>query len=198
MKHAGHADVMDVDQFAGRLGRKIDARHRLADDAIGVGRFHFDVIGEFKADGVVADQFAIADAAVVPADQPILDRKLFQRKFEPFRGAREQKLPCLGCGLAQRHRRNLDGFACNRRALIGNARGIAQHHNDAGKGDVELFGNDLPEGGADAGAEIDVAVEGGDRTVRGDLDESLERVVRAGCGRAHHCQCSPPISAVVG
>ena len=197
MKHAGHADVMDVDEFAGRLGRKVDARHRLADDAIGIGGFDFDVIGEFEADDVVADQFAVADAAVMSADQPVFDRKLLERQLEPFRGARDQKLPGLRGGLAQRHRRNLDGFARNRRALIGNARGIAEYHDDARERHIEFFGDDLPKRGADPRAEIDVAVEGGDRPVRGDLDEGLERTVGAGCDRAHHRQCSLPMFVVI-
>ena len=36
VQHAGHAHVVDIDQFAGRLGRKIDARHRLPDDGVGI------------------------------------------------------------------------------------------------------------------------------------------------------------------
>ena len=103
MQHAGHADVMDVDQFAGRLGRKIDARHRLADDAIVARRFEFDVVGEFEADDVVANQLAIADGTVVPADQSVLDRKFLKRQFEPFGGACDQKLSRLRRGHAQRH-----------------------------------------------------------------------------------------------
>ncbi len=38
VQHAGHADIVDVDEFAGRLGRKVDARHRLADDAVSAHR----------------------------------------------------------------------------------------------------------------------------------------------------------------
>jgi hypothetical protein len=56
-------------------------------------------------------------------------------------------------------------IAGNGRALIGNERGIAEHDDDAGKGHVEFFGDDLPECGANAGAEIDMSVEGGNRTV---------------------------------
>ena len=93
---------------------------------------------------------------------------------QPLRGARHQKMPRLRGRLAQRHRRDLDGLAGDGRALVGNKRGIAEHDDDARKGHVEFFGDDLPERGADAGAEIDMAVEGGDRAVGGDLDEGLE------------------------
>src|SRR4030095_5346352 len=112
------------------------------------------------------------------ADQTVFDRKIFEAKLEPFRGARDQKMPRLRGGLAQGDRRDLDGFAGDSRALIGNARGIAQHDDDARKGHVEFFGDDLSERGANAGAEIDMTVEGGDRTVGGYFHESFERDFR--------------------
>ena len=52
VQHAGHAHVMDVDQFAGGLGREVDARHRLSDDGVGADILHRDVIGQFKPDGI--------------------------------------------------------------------------------------------------------------------------------------------------
>ena len=175
MQHAGHAHVVDVHQFAGRLRRQIDARHRLADDGVGAGGLHRNIVRQFKADGFARDQFAIADAAIVlAADQAVFDDELFNRKLQPLRGARDQKLPRLRCGLAQRHGGDLDRFAGDRRALIGHERRIAQHDDDTRKGHVEFFGDDLPECGANAGAEIDMAVIGGDRSVGGDLDEGLE------------------------
>ena len=60
---------------------------------------------------------------------------------------------------------------------------------DARKGHVEFFRDDLAERGADAGAEIDMAVEGGDRAVGGYLDEGFESAF-AGCGRANDGQRS--------
>ena len=71
-------------------------------------------------------------------------------------------MPRLRGRLAQRDRGDLDGFAGDGRALIGNARGVAQHHDDARKGHVEFFGDDLSERGANAGSKIDMAVEGRD------------------------------------
>src|SRR6202012_571801 len=70
MKHAGHAHVVNVDQFAGGLGRQISARHRVSENAIVFDGFALDVVSQFKPDDLVADQFAVADAAVVPADLP--------------------------------------------------------------------------------------------------------------------------------
>ena len=175
MQHAGHAHVVHVDQFAGRLCRQIDARHGLADDGVGIDRFHGNIIGQFKLDALARDQFAIADAAIVlAADQAVFNDEILDRKLQPFCRARDQKLPRLRRGLAQRHGRDLDRLARDRRALIGDQRGIAQHDDDARKGHVELLGDDLTERGADAGAEIDMAVIGGDRSVGGDPDEGLE------------------------
>ena len=170
MQHAGHPHVMHIDEFAGRLGRKVDARLRLADNGVGIRRLDRHVVGEFEPDGFIGDQFAIADAAiVVAADQAVFDREVLHRQFQPLRGARQQELPRLRGGLAQRDRGDLNGLAGDGRTLIGNARGIAQHHDDARKGHVELFGDDLPKRGPNPGSKIDMAIEGGDRTVGRDL-----------------------------
>ena len=119
-------------------------------------------------------------------------------KLQPLRGARDQKLPRLRRGLAQRHGRDLDGFAGDRRALIGDQRGIAEHDDDARKGHVEFFGDDLPERGANAGAEIDMAVIGGDRSVGGDPDEGLELDGLDGRGGTNDGQRALRPVAIVG
>ncbi len=199
MQHAGHAHVVNVDQFAGCLRRQIDARHGLADNGVGIDRLHENIIGQFKLDGLTRNQFAIADAAIVlAADQAVLDNESFDRKLQPLRRACDQELPCLRCGLAQRHGSDLDRFARDRRALIGHQRRIAQHDDDARKGDVELFGDNLSERGADAGAEIDMAVIGGDRSVGGDPDEGLELDGFDGGGGTNDGQRSLQTFAILG
>ena len=97
---------------------------------------------------------------------------------------------CRACAAALRKRdgRDLDGFAGDGRALIGDARGIAEHDDDARKGHVEFLGDDLSERGANAGAEIDMAVEGGDRTVGRDPDEGFEPAFLAAGGGANDGQ----------
>ena len=50
MQHAGHAHVVHIDQFAGRLCRQIDARHRLSDDGVGADSLHRDIVGQFEPD----------------------------------------------------------------------------------------------------------------------------------------------------
>ncbi len=138
---------------------------------------------KFEADGFAGDQFAIADAAIVaPADQAVLDGEVVDREFEPFGGARDQEMAGLCGGVAQGNGRDLDGLAGDGRALIGDARGVAQHHDDARKGHVEFLGDDLSERGANARSEIDMAVEGRDRAVSRYLDEGLECALLAGRG----------------
>ncbi len=181
MQHAGHADVVHIDQLAGRLCGKIDARHRLSDDGIAGGLLQRHVLRKRKANGFVPDQFAIGDAAiVVAAHQPVLDRKLIRIDLELLGGTRYKELPGLCRGLAQGNGCDLDGFACDRCALIGNLCRIAEHDHDTRKGHVELFGDDLPERRANPGAEIDVAVVGRDSAVGRDLDEGLEVACLAG------------------
>ena len=77
MQHAGHAYVVNINQFAGRLRRKIDAGHRLPDNGVGIDRLDGNVIGQFEADGLAGNQFAVADAAVVvSADQAVFHDKV--------------------------------------------------------------------------------------------------------------------------
>ena len=187
--HAGHAYVMNIDGFADLIvERKLDRNCG----------WHWNVVGQFKPDGLAGNQFTIADAAVVlPADQAVFDRKIFDGKLEPFRRARDQKMPRLRGGFAQGDRRDLDGFAGDGRALIGNARGIAQHDDDARKGHVEFFGDDLSERGANAGAEIDMTVERSDRTVGRYFHEGFECTFPAGSSRTNHRERSGPKLTIV-
>ena len=89
--------------------------------AVGINRLDDDVLGQFKADGFAGNQFAVADAAVIAsADQAVFDDKVLLGKLQPLRGARDQELPRLRCRPAQGYRGDLNGFAGNGRALIGN------------------------------------------------------------------------------
>jgi hypothetical protein len=113
---------------------------------------------------------------------------------EPARGRLDQVPAGGGRGLAQRHGGDLDRLAGDRAALVGGGGGAAELHGDPGEGHVELLGDDLGQRRADAGAEIDVAVEGGDPARA--VDREVERALRprgqacarrvAEAGRAAH------------
>ena len=120
MEHAGYAYVVNVNQFAGGLRRKVGARHRLADDGVGIDGFYRNIISQFQADVLAGDQFAVADAAVIAsADQAVFYREVLQRHFESFGGPRDQELPRLCRRVAQGDRCYLDGLAGDGRTLIG-------------------------------------------------------------------------------
>ena len=73
VKHAGHANIVHIDRFAGRLCRQVDARYRLPYYGVRIYRLDLDVIGQFEPDSFAADQLAIADATIVfSAHQAIL------------------------------------------------------------------------------------------------------------------------------
>ena len=180
VQHAGDANVVHVSEFAGRLRRKIDARHRAADDLIIVDRFDGHVVSQRETDGLVADQLAIAERAIIGAtDQSILDGQILNGGTQLRCRPDQQKGARLRGRFAQRHRGDLDGLAGDRRALVGHDGGVAEHDHDAGEGDVELFCDDLSQRGPDAGAEIDMPVEGRDLAGRGDPNEGLELSIGA-------------------
>ncbi len=78
VEHAGYAHVMNINEFAGSLRRKVGARHRLPDNGVGIDGLYRNVIRQFKADDLAGNQFAVADAAVIPsADQTVFYREVF-------------------------------------------------------------------------------------------------------------------------
>src|SRR5260370_437 len=80
--------------------------------------FHGNVVGEVRENAAACDQLAIADGGVILAgDQPVLNDEILDHYSQPSRRARDQKLPGLRRRLGERHRRDLDGFARDRRAL---------------------------------------------------------------------------------
>ncbi len=187
VQHARHAHVVHEDGLAGRLGRDVDARHRLADHPVLVGRLERHVGREHQLDVTPGDQLRVGDAPGRIAgrtDHPGLDLQRIGRHAEPRGSLLEQPGPGLGGCIAQGRCVDLDRGAGDRRALVGRARRVAQHHLDAVEGHVELVGRDLGQRSADAGAEVDVAVQRGDAAVVPDREQDLGAFGRvAGDGR---------------
>ena len=180
VQHAGHAHVMHIDHLAGGHRRNFEPGNRAADDLVGTCVLHDDIVVEFEPHRVARHQFGIADAVIVlRADQSVLERQRVDRLLQPFGGARQKVVPRLRRRVAQRHRGDLDGFAGDGRALVGRRRRVAQHHGDAIQRHVEFFRDDLRQRGADAGAEIDVAVVGEHLPAGVDGDVGFEPA--AGC-----------------
>jgi len=191
MEHPRNAQIVNEHQLAGRLGGNVDARHRLPDDRVGLGGLDLNRFVQLEPDDLIADQFTVADAAVMAADQAIFDGQLGEGEFKPVSGACEEELPGLRGRLSKRNRRDLNGLARDGRTLVGADRGVAEHDDDARKGHVEFFGDDLSERGTDARSEVDMAIEGRDRSIGRDLDERFEFGLRVGRCQANDRQDSP-------
>ena len=177
MQHAGQTHVVNIDEPAGGLGRKIHPRRRRADDAARRSGLDRRVGRKRKADPLASDQFAIGHAAIVAGlrlHDAVLDDEIRRRDaerlgrlaYEPMARLRRRYLQGLGA--------ELDGLAGDGRPLIGRDRAVAEHHRDAFECDIELLRDDLRQGRAHASAEIDMAVEGGDFAGGADQDEGFE------------------------
>ena len=88
----------------------------------------------------------------------------------------KEVLPRLRGRHTQWLRGDLNGFAGDSRSLIGSFRCVAQDQFDGSEGEVELFGNDLRQRRADAGAEIDMAAKSDDAALGGETDIYVERL----------------------
>ena len=193
VQHAGHTHVVHEDQLAGGLGGDVDAWDRLADDAVVVGRFQRRLRVDLQLDVAVLQQLGVADAPLrltAHAHGAVAHVELLDRRLQCRGCLLEQPCARGGRRLAQWHRMDLDRCAGDGRALVGGARGVAEHHVHAGERDIELLGGDLRQRRADAGAEVDVAVQCGDAAVVPHGNEDLRafgRIARhegrlAGCG----------------
>ena len=176
VQHVRQAHIVYVGGFTGRLGRNIDARGAGAHQAILRLRFQRRVAGNRQFDMTAGHQLGVAERLPLrAADHALLQRQLFHRRIEALRRLAQQPTARFGGGVAQRHGGDLQRGAGDGGALIRRAFGVAQHHSHLIHAQVQLFGDDLPERGAHAGAEIDMAVKGIDfaAAARGDKQPLL-------------------------
>ena len=168
VQHARHAHVVHEHEFASKLGRNVDTRLPRADHAV-VGGVLGPCLGVEPQHGALArDEVGIADVAVRrfgDAHHAIAHLQRIGRHAEPFGGACQQPCARLRGRQAQRLRMDLDRRTRDGRALVGRARGIAEHHAHAGHAKVEFLRHDLRERGLDAGAQVDVPVERGSAAI---------------------------------
>ena len=193
VQHAGHTHVVHEDELAHRLGRDVDARRGSADHTVVFRRLDRRVVVEVKHRVLRPDQLAIADARASafhgirrtarpgPVDrsgfQPHPSLARFQcvdAALQTFGGLRHQPSTRLRRGQPQGYGVNLQRGTGDGGALIRSERGVAQHHVDCREVDVEFFGNDLRQRGADARAQVDVAVEGRHAAVAPHGDQYLD------------------------
>jgi hypothetical protein len=162
VQHAGHAHVVHEHCVAKGLGRDVHTRLRLAHHAVIGHRFDGAVEVQAQLDAAAPQQLAVAHAArgvARHAHLAAIGGEAFHRHVQVTGGFGQQPGTRLGRRLAQRHGVDLDGRAGDGGALVGRAAGVAQHHVHLVHGEVEFVGHDLAERGADAGAQVHMAVQ---------------------------------------
>ncbi len=168
VQHARHPHVVHEHELSRELGRDVDARLPRADHAV-VGR----VLGlrlriEPQHGALAGDEFGIADVPVGQlgdAHHAIAHLQRIRGHAQALGSTRQQPCTRLCRRQPQGLRMNLDRRAGDGRALVGRARGVAEHHAHAGHAEVEFLGHDLAERRLDAGAQVDVPIERGGAAV---------------------------------
>ena len=205
VQHAGHAHVVHKHQLAADLGGDVHARHGLADHGVIGGGLGGRGIHQLQRGVRARQQRAVRHLARRVCDALHHTRthlQLIDRHAQALCGLRHQPVARLRGSGAQGLGVDLDGRARDGGALVGRARGVAQHHVYLRQRHVEFFGHDLRECGADAGAQVHMAVECGHAAVFPHGDQYLHALGRVArhqrglaldgwrCGRrvAHHQQ----------
>ncbi len=185
VQHAGHAHVVHENQLAADLGRYVHARHGLPDHGVVGCGLGGRGLGQLQRGVRAGQQFAIGELACrlgrhLHQAGPYLQRIGGHAQAHGSLG--HQPVARLGRCRAQRLGVDLDRGAGNGGALVGRARGVAQHHVHPGQRHVELFGHDLRQRRADARAQVHMAVERGHAAVVPDGQQDLHALGRI----AHH------------
>ena len=168
VQHAGHAHVVHVGQIAAHLAGNVHARHRGADHGVIGGRFGGRFVVEVQDLMAAFDECAISQAVLRVGNgthHTALQLQSVDCHAQLLRRLCQQPLARLRCCSAQRPGMNLDGCAGNGGALVGRACGVAQHHVHLSQRHIELFGHDLRQRGADASAQVHMAIECGGAAV---------------------------------
>ncbi len=181
MQHAGQTQIVHVGQPTAHFGRNIDSGNGAADVAILLFTVQRHVFIQRHVQILPARQLRIAQGTpriLGHKHLPRGRRQLVGRQFEGFGRQRRKHMSHLRRRLAQRHRRDLDGGAGDGRPLIRRALRIAQDHRDVLERRANFVGDDLRQRGANAGAEIDVAIEGRHPAVGGEADKAVHPIQR--------------------
>ena len=181
VEHPVETHVGDVRRAAGHDVARLDTGPRSSEHAMLARRRERDVVGDLARErrvrregGVREAARAVADPAV--ADRAVGDREPLARDAELFARAAQQLLARVGGRLPQCVAVLRDRAAPERPAVEGHLRGVAHDHAHPLRVEPQLLRDDLREGGANALPELDLAREGGDRSVRLEADPLLDQV----------------------
>src|SRR6185437_13205761 len=114
------AQILHVSRPARDLRRDVEARHRLADDAIVPGRARRRLRRRLAVEEAGRDELAIRDTLAARSDDdPVCDGERALWNAELGGGAHEEKGARLGAGEAQRRAALLDRLAAGGVAFVG-------------------------------------------------------------------------------
>ena len=156
MQHAGQAHVVHEGQLAGGLGGDVHPRYRLANHAVLVL-------------GLQRHAAARQLQQHLPAVQVGRRGALLAQPGTRLRG-----------GLAQRQAVHLQRGAGDGGALVGHAAGVAHQHGHLRQRQVQLFGHQLRQRGAQTGAQVHMAVQAVGAAVFPQREQDLRPFGRVG------------------
>ena len=126
-----------------------------------------------------ADQFTVRNtgaAAAAPADHAVVDTELIRCNTEFERRHFKQRAPCLGGGITQRRTSEPDAGRARGAALIDRLFGMALHHADTIRGEIEFFGDHHDPADFSALPHVDLAYPADHAAVLIDADVTGELV----------------------
>ncbi len=179
MQHAGHAEVLHVDEAPRHFVGNVDPRHRLAHHFVVLRILAGGGFGmiELQRERFAPDQLAIAHPFAAGADDAIDNPEVLRLGVQAFGRLLEQRSPGGRRGVTQLHAADLDRQAAPGGALVGRERSVALDELDPVERHVEFVRDDLRQCSCDAGPEIDFAAidrhhaAGIDREKRVDLGD---------------------------
>ena len=174
VQHAGHAEVVDIDVPSRAFRRQVRARQRLADHPVGRGRLERGLGVDLERQAPALENLAEVEAPATRhhARLAVGDDELVHGHAELRGGELEECRPRGRRRLTDGHAAAGDARAAAGRALVGGQRRVALDKGDARDREVELLRHHLADGDPQAGAEVDLAGEDGDRAVVMDGEEA--------------------------
>ena len=164
MQHAGPAHVVHIDRLAGGLGGQVDPRRAGADHGVVGHRLGGGGQVQQQVDMPAGQQAGGGQLAAVGRHQQVaVTAQLIGGHAQLGARLGQQPRTRLRRRHAQRLGMQLQRCAGDRRPLVGRAAGVTQDDLHGSQRQAQLLGHDLAIGGADAGAQVDMAGQGGGR-----------------------------------
>ena len=173
--HAGHGEIVDEDVAPAHLGRDVRARQLPADDAMLRGRAQLHLGIDLEAEAAAGQERVDLDRHAAPAAHLARDEvEIVDRGVQALGREPQQRAARRGGGAADLHAALRYAGAAGGRPLVGGQRRVALDQDDRVDADAELLGDELAQGDAQPGAEIDLAAIDGDGAVGMEREEAID------------------------